>query len=193
MCIITVDTYRKEPGVILETERLALRQFGPDDALFIIDLLNDPDWLTNIGDRDVHSVEQAVAYLEAGPMTMYATYGGSARTSSNERVESRSDWHVRTLQARAFGGCRHRQYALLRAYRGAGYALEAAQGVMRYVRRPFLASNGSLPLLPKRTSVQLDYSKSSGLHFERTIPYGGAKEDVRLFSGTLVHTRDPTS
>ena len=189
MCIITVDTYSKEPGVILETERLALRQFGPDDALFIIDLLNDPDWLTNIGDRDVHSVEQAVAYLETGPMTMYATYG------FGPYVVQRKTNHVPIgmcgLFKREFLEDVDIGYALLPAYRGAGYALEAAQGVMCYASS-VLGIKRLLAITAKENERSARLLEKLGLHFERMIPYGGAKEDVRLFSGTLVHTRDPT-
>lgn len=56
---------------ILETERLTLRQFTPGDAKFIIQLLNSPGWLEFIGDRNVKTDEQAVDYLQNGPIKSY--------------------------------------------------------------------------------------------------------------------------
>ena len=53
---------------ILATERLKLREFTNTDTDFIIALLNSPGWLQFIGDRNVRTKEEAVAYLEKGPI-----------------------------------------------------------------------------------------------------------------------------
>jgi RimJ/RimL family protein N-acetyltransferase len=45
---------------IHETERLLLRPFNTDDAPFILELVNSPGWLQFIGDRNIHSIEDAV-------------------------------------------------------------------------------------------------------------------------------------
>ena len=42
---------------ILETPRLALRRPVPEDAPFILVLVNDPDWLRHIGDKNVHDLD----------------------------------------------------------------------------------------------------------------------------------------
>ena len=39
---------------ILETDRLIVRGLTLDDAAFILELVNAPDWLRCIGDRHVH-------------------------------------------------------------------------------------------------------------------------------------------
>ena len=57
---------------IIETERLLIRQIGIDDANFIIELLNDPSFIQNIGDRKVRNVEDARAYVLNGPVASYA-------------------------------------------------------------------------------------------------------------------------
>ena len=56
---------------ILETERLVLQEFSIDDAEFTLTLLNTPAWLEYIGDKNVRSVEDAVEYLEQGPIKSY--------------------------------------------------------------------------------------------------------------------------
>jgi hypothetical protein len=54
---------------ILETERLLIRQFTAEDASFILELLNDPAFIQNIGDRNVRTLEEAQAYIRNGPAT----------------------------------------------------------------------------------------------------------------------------
>jgi len=49
--------------VILETDRLILRQFTTDDAEFILELVNEPSFIQNIGDRGVRTLEDARAYI----------------------------------------------------------------------------------------------------------------------------------
>ena len=61
--------------IVLETERLVLRHFTADDAAFVLRLLNEPSFIANIGDRGVRTMEDAAAYLEAGPIASYARHG----------------------------------------------------------------------------------------------------------------------
>src|SRR5215813_206467 len=49
--------------LVLDTERLRLRWFRAGDADTVLALLNDPDWLRNIGDRAVRTREQALAFI----------------------------------------------------------------------------------------------------------------------------------
>jgi len=47
-----------------ETERLHLRATSAEDAPFILQLLNTPKWIQNIGGRNVHTIEEAKIYIE---------------------------------------------------------------------------------------------------------------------------------
>ena len=58
-----------------ETARLRLREFTEDDAAFILELVNEPGWLRFIGDRNVHSLEDARGYIARGPVASYAKHG----------------------------------------------------------------------------------------------------------------------
>jgi [ribosomal protein S5]-alanine N-acetyltransferase len=49
---------------VIETDRLTLRFASLDDAAFILELLNDPDWLKFIGDRGVRTIDQAKEYID---------------------------------------------------------------------------------------------------------------------------------
>ncbi len=60
---------------IIESERLILREFSHEDAVFIVELLNTEGWLQYIGDRNVHNEDQALDYLESGSIQSYQTKG----------------------------------------------------------------------------------------------------------------------
>jgi RimJ/RimL family protein N-acetyltransferase len=71
----------RDPGIVLETERLILRRFCLEDAPFILDLVNQPSFLQYIGDKGVRTIEDARAYLLGGPLASYERFGfGLLRT-----------------------------------------------------------------------------------------------------------------
>lgn len=60
---------------VLRTERLELRRLTTADAVFVRELVNDPEWLRHIGDRGVRTVADAEDYLRRGPLAMYEKFG----------------------------------------------------------------------------------------------------------------------
>ncbi|HXQ38537.1 MAG TPA: GNAT family N-acetyltransferase, partial [Anaerolineales bacterium] len=60
---------------ILETERLVLRQLSLADAEFILELLNEPSFIQNIGDRGVRTLDDARAYILRVPVKSYEQHG----------------------------------------------------------------------------------------------------------------------
>lgn len=113
---------------ILETERLVLRPFIPEDAEFILRLLNEPSFVQHIGDKGVRTLEQSVGYLLDGPMQSYSLHGHGLL-----RVEIRDT-------GRPIGMCGLLRrnpvqdpdlgYAFMPEAWGKGYALEAALAVL---------------------------------------------------------------
>ena len=117
---------------VFDTPRLSLERFAPQDAPFVLALLNDPGWLRYIGDRGIRTPEAARDYIEKGPMAMYAREGfGLWRTSlrdSGEPIGMAGLIKRPTLDDVDLG------FAFLPAYRGRGYALEAARGCVAHAR-----------------------------------------------------------
>src|SRR6185503_13067540 len=60
---------------ILETERLQIRQLSREDAPFILQLVNEPSFIQNIGDRGVRTLADANSYILNGPVASYARNG----------------------------------------------------------------------------------------------------------------------
>jgi len=166
---------------ILETERLALRQFTPDDAAFILELLNEPSFIQNIGDRGVRSLEAAIHYLEAGPISSYARNGfGLYLVQLKESGESIG---MCGLIKRPVLDDVDIGYAYLPKFWSKGYAVEAALAVKEQARRLQLkrliaitdpANIGSIRVLEK-----------IGLTFEKMIQLSDDDIELKLFGATL--------
>ena len=54
---------------------MLLRWLNAGDSAFILELLNEPSWIQYIGDKGVHTLQDALRYLEKGPMAMYRRTG----------------------------------------------------------------------------------------------------------------------
>jgi RimJ/RimL family protein N-acetyltransferase len=118
--------------LILETDRLRLRWFNATaaDADFLRALLNDPGWLANIGERHVRTRRQALTWIATRHTAPYGRLGFGFWA-----VERKSDGLLMgmcglvkrdTLMEVDVG------YALMPAFRGQGYAREAAAACVRY-------------------------------------------------------------
>jgi len=118
--------------IVAQTERLVVRGFEPDDAPFVLALLNDPDWLRHIGDRGVRDLDGARAYLERVPIASYRARGYGLNC-----VASRTDGSplgMCGLVVRESLPEPDLGFAFLPASRGQGYALEAARAVLAHAR-----------------------------------------------------------
>jgi RimJ/RimL family protein N-acetyltransferase len=167
---------------LLETDRLALRELTPADAPFILELVNDPDWLRYIGDRGVHTLEHAVTYIENGPASMYARYGFGLWLV--ELKASGEPLGLCGLLKRDFLEDVDIGYAFLPHYRGEGYALEAAAGVLEYAGAT-LGIRRVLAIVTSENERSARLLEKLGLHFERMVSYPGEEEQLRLFARSL--------
>jgi ribosomal-protein-alanine N-acetyltransferase len=112
----------------LLTSRLRLRPLIMDDAEFILELVTDPDWLTYIGDKGVHSMDDAKRYISVGPQAMYQQHGLGLLLV--ESIESCKPLGLCGLLKRDNLPMPDVGFAFLAAARGQGNAYEAASAVI---------------------------------------------------------------
>ncbi len=163
----------------MNTSRLTLRPFTPDDAPFIALLLNDPGWLRFIGDRGVRTIDDAHTYLRNGPIAHQAKQGfalGAVERSSDGALIGMCGLIRREgLDDVDLG------YALLPAYRGQGHAREAAAA---WLARGF--GHFGLKRIVAITSVDNAASgkvlESIGMRFEQRMRVAGHDEDSLLYA-----------
>lgn len=164
---------------IIETERLNLRHMNPIDGEFILELLNEPDWIKYIGDRGVRSIDDAKKYILDGPMEMYEEHGIGLYVV--ELKEDATPIGICGLIQRDFLKDVDLGFGFLSKYWGLGYAHEAAQATLTY---------GAEELGYRRIAsfTSLDNEKSAnllqklGMKDEGRIRYASTAEYVRLFA-----------
>ena len=117
---------------VITTEQLVIEELRETDAAMTLALLNDPDFISNIGDRKVRTLEQAQQYLRDGPLASYRDHGFGMYVlrlrDSGEPVGMCGLVKRPSLTEVDLG------YALLPGFRGRGLAREAASAVLDFAR-----------------------------------------------------------
>ena len=60
---------------VAETQRLLISKFTLNDASFFLELVNTPNWLKYIGDRNTKTKQDAEKRIEEGHLASYKEYG----------------------------------------------------------------------------------------------------------------------
>jgi [ribosomal protein S5]-alanine N-acetyltransferase len=164
---------------ILQTERLRLRKFSLDDALFMMNLTNTEDWLKNIGDRNTGSEELARQYLENGNIKSYRErgYGGYLV----ELKETGEPVGMCGLFKRDVFDHPDIGFAFLPVHYGKGYGFEAASAVLKYALEELRLPKVLGITLPSNTgSIRL--LEKIGLRCTGKVRMPGDDDELLLFS-----------
>jgi RimJ/RimL family protein N-acetyltransferase len=117
-----------KPALTLQTPRLTLRPLDENDAAFVLGLLNQPSFLQFIGDRNVRTLEQARAYITAGPQASYARNGFGLLLVQSKTAAAPIG--MCGLVKRDYLPDPDIGFAFLPEYCSQGFALEAARAVL---------------------------------------------------------------
>lgn len=165
-------------NIILETERLRIREFLLQDTAFIIELLNSPGWLQYIGDRQVLTHEQAITYLQNGPLKSYAQNGFGLWMV--ELKDDQTPIAMCGIICRDFLAHPDIGFALLPSFMGQGYAYEMASAVLAHaINKLGLTKLCAIVLAENEHSIKL----LNKLHFHphSTIVYPGTEDELLLY------------
>ena len=156
----------------LSTARLTLKDVGPEDAAFVLELLNDPGWLRNIGDRGVRSLEAASAYI-------VERFGKSfwlvARNREGEPLGMCGIIEREGLDFPDIG------YAFLERHSGQGYATEAVTALLDHARESLGLETVVAITAPDNAASQRVLEKI-GLRFVQMIDLPGYDEPSAYFT-----------
>jgi ribosomal-protein-alanine N-acetyltransferase len=120
---------------MISTSRLVIRRFTVEDAPFALRLLNERSFIENIADRGVRTPEQAVKYLEDGPIASYAKHGLGLMMVLVEKTGAPIG--MCGLIRRPGRPDVDLGYAYVPEAWGQGYAGEAAEAMLEIARRDF--------------------------------------------------------
>jgi len=111
--------------ILYETERLLIRPTSTDDAQFIFELLNTPQWIANIGDRNIKTVQDAEDYIAVKMLPQFKKLGFSNNTvirkSDNKKIGTCGLYKRDGLENIDIG------FAFLPEFQKQGYAFEASK------------------------------------------------------------------
>lgn len=164
---------------ILETKRLILRQFTLDDAAFILKLLNTPTWLQFIGDRNVHSIEDAENYLLNGSLKSYAENGfGFYAVVAKETGKTIGMCGLikrDTLPDIDIG------FAFLPNLISKGFGYEIASATLDYALN-VLEIKRIVAIVNPENEKSIGLIKKIGMQFEEMIKFGDEGKELMLFA-----------
>ena len=167
---------------VIETERLLLSRLGPEDAEFILELLNQPSFLRYIGDKEVRSIADAVRYIQTGPVASYERFGFGLYLV--ELKETGVPMGICGLLKRDSLPDVDVGFAFLPSYWSQGYAFEAAAAVMTY-GRDVLGLRRIVAITSPDNEGSIRLLEKLGLRFERLIKLSADQSEVRLFGSNV--------
>lgn len=153
-----------------ETQRLLLIPTSLDDAALTLELLNMPKWIEFIGDRNVHTIDDAQEYIKTKmlPQLERLGYGNYTliRKEDNEKLGCCGLYDREGLEGVDIG------FSLLGKFEGKGYASEAATRLRDAAFNEFeMTSIGAITLEENSASRRL--LEKLGLQFLKNITLAG--------------------
>lgn len=165
-------------SAVLETARLRLRHLTLDDAVFILDLVNEPSWLRFIGDKRVRTIEDARQYIINGPYASYAQHGFglylAELKSTREPIGICGLLKRDTLEDVDIG------FALRPRFWGNGYAIEAAAAVVDFGLGALRLKRIAAITKPDNAS-SINVLTKLGMRFDRMIRISEDEPELSLF------------
>lgn len=145
----------------ITTARLQLTLLSLQDHNFIITLLNTEGWIKFIGQRNIRTKADAIAYINKIMSNPNIFYWVASTKENNSPIG------IISFIKRAYLDHFDIGFALLPEYNGYGYAFEAAKEVLLMV-----SNNAFYPVLATtipQNIHSIKLLKKLGLHFEKEI------------------------
>ena len=161
-----------------ETERLLLKPMSKEDAPFLLELLNSPKWIKYVGDRNVHSIEEAASYIKIKMTPQLKRLGFSnytvIRKTDHAKLGSCGLYDREGLEGVDIG------FAFLPQYEKMGYAFESANKIKELAFSQFnLKQISAITTKENKDSQKL--LKKLGLKYMKIINIPDDDEDLLLY------------
>ena len=166
---------------MINTERLTIKPVSIEDAEFIYTLLNSESWIKYIGDRNVHTIEEAQKYIEDRmlPQIEEKGYGNNIvkLRTTGESIGATGIYHRPGLEIPDIG------FAFLENYQGKGYGSESAFNVMKVGFDKYKIPAMSAITLPTNfASIRL--LEKLGMNFVKMLHLPDDEEELMYFEIT---------
>jgi [ribosomal protein S5]-alanine N-acetyltransferase len=162
---------------VMQTSRLYLRELNFEDGDFILELLNEADFLRFIGDKGVRTQAEAREYISSGPMRSYEKHGFGLYAAC---VRDGTPIGICGLVKRDGLDDPDLGFAFLQRYCSQGYAVESASAVLEHGRR-VLKLHRMVAIATAENYNSIAVLEKIGLKFERMIRLGDCGPELKLF------------
>lgn len=150
----------------INTARLLIDALTGNDHAFIFELLNTEGWINFIGQRNIHTKEDAIAYINKILSNKNLHYRVARLQENNIPIG------LVTLIKRDYLAHHDIGFAFLPAFAGKGYAHEAVVAVLQQIKANATHSHLLATTVPQNTaSIRL--IKKLGLQFQEPITEQG--------------------
>ena len=170
---------RRTMCAIVETPRLRLRELTVDDAGFILELVNDPSFLTNIGDKGVRDLADAKEFILTGPWKHKQPPGYGQFLV--ELKPHGTPIGVCGLLFREALGLTDVGMALMPDHCRCGYGYEAASAVLEYGHTT-LGVEAIVGLTSKKNIASIRLLGKLGMTFEKMVKMTDDDPGTALYS-----------
>ncbi|EIV8504280.1 GNAT family N-acetyltransferase [Vibrio parahaemolyticus] len=148
----------------LTTERLILRLVSVDDAPFILDLYNHPDFYRFVGDKQMRTDYEAARYIKENMLRMEEKKGVSLLVVEDK--QTKQPLGISGLVKRDTLNAYDIGYGFLPSAYGQGFAIEAAKAVVEYAKQAMQLSQ--LVAITNNDNIRsISLLKKLGFEFER--------------------------
>lgn len=161
------------------TARLILSELGPNDAPFILELMNTPTWKKFIGDRNLKTNEDAKNYIVDRMMPSYTLSGFGFYKC--ELKEGNVPIGICGIVKRDALEHVDIGFAFLPQYEGKGYGFESASAVMQYAQTT-LGIKVLTGICNSDNVNSISLLKKLGLRYQKMILLPNETEEIMLFS-----------
>jgi RimJ/RimL family protein N-acetyltransferase len=160
---------------IFSTKRLLIREFELSDSAFIIELLNMPEWIEFIGNRNIYSNTDAENYIDKlRKKYTENNFGFYLVELKNEKISIGMCGIIKreNLEFPDIG------FAFLKKYCGVGYATEAAFATLNWFNKNFSYQKISA-IVTKNNFHSIRLLEKIGFRFSEKINY--ENEELLLY------------
>ena len=164
---------------VIETDRLVLRKLTLDDAVFILDLLNQPSFIQFIGDRGVRTLDDARDYLSKRLINSYERFGFGLYLTLLR--ESGIPIGICGLVKRELLEDVDVGFAFLPQYWSKGYAFESAFAVLAYAGNT-MGLKRIVGIATPDNHGSIRVLEKIGLQFEKMVKLSEDDVELKLFA-----------
>ena len=126
--------------IVAETKRLKIFKFSISDAPFFLELVNSPNWIKYIGDRNTKTIKDAEERITKGHLKNYKEFGFGfykllLKKENNKPIGTCGLIKREELDDADIG------FAFLPEYEGKGYGFEASVKIIKLAKNQFNLKN----------------------------------------------------